>query len=144
MQQLKNFDELNQLRQSEFDHDPFSPPFTIASLSPPVVRSLCPLFPHDRDTFNCLLSPAAVISFKDKDSMKNVNVSMQYTTLPRALSHTGMRVYICSSIGRTSMMLLEAMMYRETFDRNVAYRFSAAFTIVSRGDSILRYLLNIF
>ncbi|CAN0268106.1 unnamed protein product, partial [Ectocarpus fasciculatus] len=35
---------------------------------------LCPLFPHDQDTFNCLLSPAAVMSYKDKDSMKNVEV----------------------------------------------------------------------
>ncbi|CAN0568751.1 unnamed protein product, partial [Ectocarpus sp. 12 AP-2014] len=48
-------------------------------LSVPVVCvtglfKLCPLFPHDQDTFNCLLSPAAVMSFKDKDSMKNVEV----------------------------------------------------------------------
>ncbi|CAN0377942.1 unnamed protein product, partial [Hapterophycus canaliculatus] len=35
---------------------------------------LCPLFPHDQDTFNCLLSPAAVMSYKDKDGMKNVEV----------------------------------------------------------------------
>lgn len=35
---------------------------------------LCPLFPHDQDTFNCLLSPAMVMSFKDKDNMKNVEV----------------------------------------------------------------------
>ncbi|CAN0068112.1 unnamed protein product [Scytosiphon promiscuus] len=48
-------------------------------LSVPVVCvtglfKLCPLFPHDQDTFNCLLSPAAVMSYKDKDSMKNVEV----------------------------------------------------------------------
>ncbi|CAB1110838.1 unnamed protein product [Ectocarpus sp. CCAP 1310/34] len=50
-----------------------------SDLSVPVVCvtglfKLCPLFPHDQDTFNCLLSPAAVMSFKDKDSMKNVEV----------------------------------------------------------------------
>ena len=36
---------------------------------------LCPLFPHDQDTFNFLLSPAAVMSYKDKDNMKNVKVN---------------------------------------------------------------------
>eukprot|EP00752_Nemacystus_decipiens_P002156 g2054.t1 len=59
-------------------------------LSVPVVCvtglfKLCPLFPHDQDTFNCLLSPAAVMSYKDKDSMKNVEVSVLYTG--EALAH---------------------------------------------------------
>lgn len=40
-----------------------------------VLLQLCPLFPHDQDTFNCLLSPAMVMSFKDKDNMKNVEVN---------------------------------------------------------------------
>lgn len=78
-----------------------TPPSTTASLSPPVgpfAAQLCPLFPHDQDTFNCLLSPAAVMSFKDKDSMKNVEVSRQHTTPSKALGiGSGLRGFICTA-----------------------------------------------
>jgi translation initiation factor eIF-2B subunit beta len=45
-----------------------------SELSVPVVcvtglYKLCPLFPHDQDTFNCLLAPSAVMQYEDSDSM---------------------------------------------------------------------------
>ncbi|CAM9237482.1 unnamed protein product [Ectocarpus sp. 8 AP-2014] len=44
---------------------------------------LCPLFPHEQDMSDCLLSPEAVLSFKDKDSMKNVEaLNPTYAYIP--------------------------------------------------------------
>ena len=36
---------------------------------------LCPLYPHDQDTFNELLSPSAVLSFEEADTMGTVHVT---------------------------------------------------------------------
>jgi translation initiation factor eIF-2B subunit beta len=48
-------------------------------LSVPVVcvtglYKLCPIFPHDQDSFNCLLAPSLVMDYDTSDRMRNVQV----------------------------------------------------------------------
>ncbi|CAM9351760.1 unnamed protein product, partial [Phaeothamnion confervicola] len=48
-------------------------------LSVPVVcvtglYKLCTLFPHDQDTFNCMLAPSAVMPYRDADAMPSAEV----------------------------------------------------------------------
>ncbi|KAG5178526.1 eukaryotic translation initiation factor 2B beta subunit [Tribonema minus] len=48
-------------------------------LSVPVVcvtglYKLCPLFPHDQDTFNCLLAPSAVLPYEDTELAESIEV----------------------------------------------------------------------
>lgn len=47
---------------------------------------LCPLYPHDQDTFNELLSPTAVLSFEEADTMEKVAVvNPQFDYIPPKL-----------------------------------------------------------
>lgn len=44
---------------------------------------LCPLYPHDQDTFNDLVSPTAVLSFEEADRMEKVEVlNPEYDYVP--------------------------------------------------------------
>jgi hypothetical protein len=84
---------------------------------------LCPLYPHDQDTFNELMSPHEILKFEDVDTVEYVNVkNPAWDYIPPELIGlyvTNTYVFICSynsqQCPRTDLFVVGAVTIRRTF-----------------------------
>lgn len=82
---------------------------------------LCPLYPHDQDTFNELMSPHEILKFEDVDTVEYVNVkNPAWDYIPPELiglyvTNTYVYTCVCCSRARTHGLAAGADTIRRTF-----------------------------